>query len=236
MGWMTGTIDRRNGRSAADDAPTGEWSDYRQDAARHRRELERTLRRQLLHDPRAAVARLHNVAPRDIADEAITWALGEWRSKPTGTAPDQWTRKRALQILDESLDREALAAESRDEERREETRLHAQEILADEEERARWMEMLDGEESDPPVPFEGLAADDDVSSVESRLAATEMLGELDRALGRLPEVRRRAVVHHFLDDLAIDDVAYLLDLPASEVETEIAAGMKSLRLALSPRG
>lgn len=235
MSGMTGTIDRRDAMDASGESPTGEWSEFRRDAAAHRHEIERSLRRQLLHDPRAAVARLANVAPRDIADEAITWALGEWRSKPTGTAAGQWTRKRAHQILDEALDREALAAESRDEERRSEARLHAQELLGDEDERARWMEILDGAESDPPVPFDGLAADDDVSSLAARLDATELLADLDRELGRLPEIRRRAVVHRFLDDLTIEDVSYLLDLPAADVEQEIAAGVKTLRLALQPR-
>lgn len=214
---------------------TDEWTDFRAGLARWRKALERMLRRQLLHDSRAAQVRLQNLAPQDVADEAITWALDEWRSKPTGTSPEQWTRKRALQILDEALDRESLAAESRAEERRNESRLTQQtELFEDEDERTRWIELADGT-GDPPVEFEALAADDAVSRVDSRLDETELLEQLDRALARLPEIRRRVVVHRYLDDLAPEDVAYLLDVTTNEVDTELAAAVKALRLDLSPR-
>jgi DNA-directed RNA polymerase specialized sigma24 family protein len=213
---------------------TAEWSEFRRDAAALRKQLERSLRRQLVHDARAARARLQNVAAPDLADEAMAWVLAEWRSKPAGTPPAQWMRKRGLQLLDEALDREALAAESRDEERREEKRLLAISLLSDDEERARWLELVD-EAGDPPVPFDGLTAEDEVSRVDARLDETELLQQLDRALARLPEVRRRVVVHRYLDDLAPDDVAYLLDMSAPDVETELASAVRALRLDLAPR-
>lgn len=212
-----------------------EWELFRRDAETFRKDLERFLRRRLVHDPRAARARLQNIAPPDLADEAFAWALDEWRSKPSGTTPEIWARKRALQLLDEMLDSEALAAESRAEERAEESRLHSLELLADDEERERWLEIVDGA-GDEPVPFDGLAADDEMSRVESRLDATETLGLLDAALAKLPETRRRVVVHTYIDELAADDVAYLLDLPVGDVERELAAGVASLRQDLAPRG
>jgi len=224
-----------HGRHETGQPEAAEWTQFRRDAGTLRKDLERFLRRRMVHDARAAKARVQNVAPADLADEAFAWALAEWRSKPATTSPELWTRKRALQLLDEMLDSEALAAESRAEERAEETRLHAHELLADEEERDRWLEMLDGS-GDEPVPFEGLAADDEVSRVESRLAETEMLGQLERALAKLPEMRRRIVVHSFVDELSADDVAYLLDVSVGDVEGELAAGVSALRKDLTPQG
>jgi RNA polymerase sigma factor (sigma-70 family) len=226
---------RQESRGENGHPEAAEWTQFRRDAETLRKDLERFLRRRLVHDARAAKARLQNIAPADLADEAFAWALDEWRSKPATTTPELWARKRALQLLDEMLDSEALAAESRAEERAEESRLHAHELLADDEERERWLEILDGA-GDEPVPFEGLAADDDVSRVESRLDETEMLGQLDRALSRLPEVRRRVVVHSFIDELTPEDVAYLLDLSVGHVEQELAAGVAALREDLAPRG
>lgn len=221
-----------NGSFAADGP---EWDEFRQDAETIRKDLERLLRRRMVHDPRAAKARLQNIAPPDLADESYAWALEEWRSKPHSTSPQMWARKRALQLLDESLDSESLAAESRAEERAEESRLYAQELLNDDEERERWMDILESG-GDDRVPFDGLVADDAVSNVESRLAETELLQQLDGALARLPETTRRVVVHSFLDDLPADDVAYLLDLSAEDVVRELAAGVKALRADLAPRG
>lgn len=215
---------------------TAEWSEFRRDAALLRKELERTLRRQLVHDARAARARLQNLSAPDLADEAMAWVLAEWRSKPAGTPPAQWMRKRGLQLLDEALDREALAAESRDEERREEGRLLAMSLVSDDEERARWLELVDVDgAADAALPFDGLTAEDEVSRVDARLDETELLQQVDRALARLPETRRRVVVHRYLDDLSPEDVAYLLDMSTPEVERELASAVRALRIELSPR-
>ena len=222
----------RNGNGTPD---TDEWAAFRHDAEEHRKDLERSLRRLLIHDPRAMKQRIQSVSPPDLADEAFTWALDEWRSKPTGTSPEQWMRTRALHLLDEALDLESLAAESRDEDRREENRQLARELLKDDEERERRLELLEDSVAEQPVQFDGLAADDEVSSVESRLDATEVLEHLDRALARLPEIRRRIVVHSYLDELSAEDVAYLLDLSVADVEGELASAVKSLRLELTPK-
>jgi DNA-directed RNA polymerase specialized sigma24 family protein len=215
---------------------SGEWREFRAHAEQHRHELERSLRRRLVHDPRAATARVQNLSVRDLADESLAWTLDQWRAKPTGTSPAQWMRKRGLQILDEALDREALAAESRAEERAAEGRQHARDLLQDDEERSRWLDLLAPDAADETEePFDGLTSDPDVSSVESRLDETERLLELDRALLRLPEVRRRVVVHRYLDGFDRDDIAYLLDLTADEVDRELAAAVKALRLDLAVR-
>ena len=215
---------------------SGEWREFRTNAVEHRHDLERAIRRRLVHDPRAATARVQNLSARDIADEALVWTLDRWRAKPSGTSPVLWMQKRAMSLLDEALDREALAAESRAEERAEEKRQRSHDLLQDDEERDRWLELLspdDGPESEEP--FDGLASDPEVSSVESRIDDTERLQELDRALERLPEVRRRVVVHRYLDGLDPDDVAYLLEMTTTEVEQELVSGVKALRLALAVR-
>ncbi|MCE9634593.1 MAG: hypothetical protein K8T90_02720 [Planctomycetes bacterium] len=213
-----------------------EWDEFRQDAETIRKDLERLLRRRMIHDPRAAKARLQNISPPDLADESYAWALEEWRSKPHATSPQMWVRKRALQLLDESLDTESLAAESRAEERLEESRILARELLTDDQERDRRLELLESEGGDDSLPFDSIAADEAVSNVESRLAETELLERLDGALARLSETTRRVVVHSFLDDLPADDVAYLLDLSAEDVVRELASGVKALRADLTPKG
>ena len=224
--------EHRNGHGAPEAA---EWSVFRQDAGRVRKDLERLIRRRMVHDPRAARARVQNISPPDLADDAFAWALGEWRSKPQATTPAQWMRKRALQLLDEALDVEALAAESREEERREESRLLTLSLVTDDEERARWLDLLDGGPGDAPEPFDGLEADEDVSSVESRLDETELLEQLDQALARLPERSRRVVVHRFIDELTAEDVAYLLDISTDDVERELGVAVETLRRELTPR-
>jgi len=216
---------------------SGEWREFRTNAESHRRELERAIRRRLVHDTRAATARVHNLSAPDLADEALVSTLDRWRAKPAGTPPVLWMRKRAMSLLDEALDREALAAESRAEERAEESRLRGHDLLQDDEERSRWLDLLFPDDApETGEPFDGLEGDPAVSAVESRLDETDRLTELDRALALLPELRRRVVVHRFLDGLDPDDVAYLLDLTAEEVEQELGSGVKALRLALSVRG
>lgn len=214
---------------------TGEWREFRTNAESHRHDLERAIRRRLVHDARAATARVQNLSARDLADEALVSTLDRWRAKPAGTPPVLWMQKRAMSLLDEALDREALAAESREEERAEESRLRSHDLLQDDEERSRWLDLVSRDDApETEEPFDGLACDPE-GSVEARLDETERLTELDRALQRLPELRRRVVVHRFLDGLDADDVAYLLDLTAVEVEQELGSGVKALRLALVTR-
>lgn len=223
-------------------ARSEEWQALEADAAEFRRELARTVRREMVHDPRAGGVRVQNLAAGDLADEAFAWALENWKARPTATPPALWIRKRALQLLDEALDAEALAAESRAEERAAERRLLAQEIASDtdDEERRDWLDMAglatrasrriapDAEDE----PFDGLESDPEVSSPEDRLGERETLVEVERAMLALPERRRKALAHHYLDGLAVEEIAYLLDAPPSAVRGEIDAGLRELQRSL----
>jgi hypothetical protein len=219
-------------------ARSAEWGVFEEYAGDLRRMLSRTLRRELVHDARSATARVQNMPVGDLADEAIAWGLENWRSKPHATSPETWVRKRALQLLDELLDDEALAADGRAEERDAERRVLALELLSDQhdEERADWLDMaelaLRRRRERPSLddePFDSLECDPQVSSPEDRLDERETIVRLERALLRLPEKRRKVVAHRFLDGLAIEEIAYLVDEPAKLVEREIAAGLRDLQ-------
>lgn len=228
---------RDDSRARPDD-----WNETESNASEVRRRLARTLRRELVHDARSAAARRANLAADDLADEAITWALENWRAKPGAVSPEQWMRKRALQILDEALDREALAAESRAEERAVESVRLAGDAQNEDEERADWIDLAgmakadgktDGEAGEDP--FDGLAGDPLVSSPADRFAERETFVVLETALRGLPERRRKMVAHRYLDGLAVEEIAYLLDSTAGDVRREIAAGIDDLRREVAPR-
>ena len=236
------TAMRDNGRPGSD-----EWTDVERSASELRRRLERLLRRRLVHDARTTAARPHGVVAADLADEAFTWALENWRAKPAAVSPEQWMRKRGLQVLDETLDREALAAEGHAEnlaeERDAERRLLVHQLLRHEDERADWVDVAgmasgdgkaeaDGGEFDP---FDGIACDPLVSSPAERLDEREMLAVLDRALSTLAEHRRKMVAHRYLDGLSVEEISYLLDAPHTDVRREIAAGIEDLRRAVVAR-
>ncbi len=233
-------IDRQAGGDGDGRAATPEWQDFRENLVEHRKRLERTLRRELVHDPRAARVRLANVAVPDLADDALCEALDDWRGKPAGTTPYQWMLKRALRLLDQTLDREALAAESRAEERLEEGRLRAHDVLQDDEERRRWLDVADlarrsarrDAPQDERTEFDGLTSSPDTSSPAERLEQAETLVELERALLRLPEQARRIVAHRFLDGLDDEEIAFLLDLPRERVRDEAHAALATLRAEL----
>jgi len=240
----------RDGHASRSDLPsTPEWDDFRESVIDHRKRLERALRRELIHDARAATARLQNVAIPDLADDALCHTLDEWRSKPSSTAPFQWMLKHALQLLDAALDREALAAESRLEERVEENKLIAHDLHQDDEERTSWLEMaeltqlahdeVDGAEARGPLSqdghqFDGLTSPADASNPDERLQQRETLLELERAMLRLPSQRRKAIAHRFLDGLDISEIAYLLDIEPDDAEIEISEALKTLRIELKP--
>jgi RNA polymerase sigma factor (sigma-70 family) len=218
-----------------------EWDEVEANAADVRRRLARTLRRELVHYPRAATVRLQNVASADLADEAFAWSLENWKAKPSAVSPEQWMRKHALQILDEALDREALAGESRAEERDGQSRAIAHELPRDDDEREGWIDIADlatrGKRHDADGgsddPFDGIEGDPLVSSPSERLDERETLVELERAMLKLPERRRKAVAHRFLDGLEFEEIAYLLDVPVADVRAEIVAGLAELQRSLA---
>jgi DNA-directed RNA polymerase specialized sigma24 family protein len=224
-------------------ARSAEWERFEANAAELRLLLERCLRRELVHDSRAAVARIQNLSVADLADEAIAWGLENWKAKPTATPPDLWIRKHALQLLDEALDAETLAAESRAEERSVERRLIAHDLVddGDDEERADWLDMAqlagraDRREKDggEDEPFDGLESDPQVSSPQDRLDERETIEALERAMLHLPERTRRVVAHRFLDGLSVPEIAYLLEVRAETVESETVDGVSALRAELA---
>lgn len=224
-------------------ARSAEWGLFEEYAADLRRILTRTLRRELVHDARSATARIQNLPVADLADEAIAWGLENWKAKPHATSPESWVRKRALQLLDELLDGEALAAESRAEERDVERRVLAHELLSDahDEERADWLDMAElalrsrrhERPSPDDEPFDSLESDPQVSSPEERLGDRETILRLERALLRLPEKRRKIVAHRFLDGLEVAEIAYIVEEPAKAVEQEIAAGLRDLQAEMA---
>src|SRR5947207_7887685 len=170
-----------------------DWRELETTASEVRRRLARTLRRELVHDPRSTLARTANIAADDLADESFTWALENWRAKPATVSPEGWMRKRGLQILDESLDREALAAESRAEERAVESDRLAGDAPNEDEDRADWIDVsgmaagdgkTDGDVSEDP--FDGLVGDPLVTSPAERYAERETLGVLETAMRGLP--------------------------------------------------
>jgi DNA-directed RNA polymerase specialized sigma24 family protein len=246
-------MDRNGSAPNADTSNVGgpttpEWTEFRSSVVEQRKRLERALRRELVHDARSATARLQNVAVLDLADDALCRTLDEWRSKPGGTAPFQWMLKHALKLLDEALDREALAAESRREERIEEKKLVAYDLSHDDEERTRWLEMVeltqldvDSESTDARGPlssdghqFDGLTSPAGTSDPDERFRQREALLELEQALLDLPGLRRRAIAHRFLDGLDVEEVAYLLDLEEDDAEIEISEALRTLREKLGP--
>jgi DNA-directed RNA polymerase specialized sigma24 family protein len=225
-----------------DASRSAEWRTFEANVADLRRLLERGLRRELVHDPRAAKVRIQNLSVADLADEAITWGLENWRAQPAATSPDIWVRKRALQLLDEALDAESLAAESRAEERAAERRHMAHDLMddGDDEERTAWLDMAglatrtkkhekDGGEDEP---FDGLESDPQVSSPEERLDERELIAQMERALLALPDCRRRIVSHRYLDGLTVEEIAYIQDMSKHAVQLEIVTGLRELQLAL----
>jgi RNA polymerase sigma factor (sigma-70 family) len=220
-------------RNGSAEVTPEEWRSFREDASKHRRALERIVRRTLVHDPRVAEARLRNLDPVDFADEAMCWALSEWRAKPSGVTPEQWARKRALQILDAALDRESLNAEGRAEERRVESQLRAGEIEPQDEVESLWREVFEEETREIPPDFEELPSDPAVSQADVRFSEAERVTELTQALRRLPDLQRRVVSLRFLDGLKADDVAYLLDLTPEQASQEMAEALRALRTELA---
>ena len=231
---------RRENNSPGNGAATREWTEFRAGIDHNRKELDRLLRREMVHDARADMVAT-SISVADLADEAICRTLDDWKSKPASTSAGLWLRKRALQLLDETLDREALAEESREEQDSVERRLVAQDVLDDDEERSRWLDVAElanpsrtrDLDSTEVQAFDGLSSDPTLSSPERRLADRERLVELERAMMQLSEARRKAVAHRYLDGLTPQEIAYLMDRSVQEVEREIQSGLRELQLQMS---
>jgi len=224
-----------------------EWTDVARAASEVRRRLQRMLRRRLVHDERTSAERPRAILAADLADDAFAWALDNWRAKPATVTPEQWMMKRGLSLLDDALDREALAAEGRAEtlaeERGAERRLLAHALLRSEDGRRDYVDLAgmatsdgraDGEPEEYDL-FDETACDPLVASPSDRIDERERLAHVESALSSLADHRRRIVAHRYLDGLSVEEIAYLLDAPELDVKAEIAAGIEDLRRAVLAR-
>jgi RNA polymerase sigma-70 factor (ECF subfamily) len=85
------------------------------------------------------------------------------------------------------------------------------------------------DDGDPPdVPS-------DAPSVDDALFAREDAARLHAAIGQLPLPQREAVTLHFLQDLSIDEIANVLDVPAGTVKSRIFHAKLALRNLLGRR-
>lgn len=75
-----------------------------------------------------------------------------------------------------------------------------------------------------------LAAAHDLERIESQDAP------LNRALARLPVQQRAVLVLRFTDDLTVDEIARILDLPSGTVKSRLARGVEALRAQLDNGG
>ncbi|MGD9525546.1 MAG: RNA polymerase sigma factor [Dehalococcoidia bacterium] len=61
-------------------------------------------------------------------------------------------------------------------------------------------------------------------------------GPLAAALATLPGQQRAVLVLRYIDDLAVDDIARVLDLPAGTVKSRLSRGIDALRIQLETSG
>ena len=69
---------------------------------------------------------------------------------------------------------------------------------------------------------------------DSPLRSAEQRALLARALARLPERQRMAVLLHYFEDLPVRDVAIAMNISEHAAESLLARGMSALRNALRP--
>ena len=85
----------------------------------------------------------------------------------------------------------------------------------------------------PVLPIEAAAdVDDGAVSPEERLTAAARAAALERALGRLPERQRLAVVLRHVEGLSNPEIATILEVGVEAVESLIARGKRALAAEL----
>ena len=80
----------------------------------------------------------------------------------------------------------------------------------------------DGEEADPAA-----------IGGRDHAAMTTMKLDLERALARLPEAERAAIVQCYHNDLTHEEAAYVLGCPVGTVKTHVLRGKQKLKAALA---
>jgi len=68
----------------------------------------------------------------------------------------------------------------------------------------------------------------------ARIESEQDVGRLRKAVATLPETFREAVVLHYLDELPVDEVSRILDVPRGTILSRLARGRDRLRRILSP--
>jgi RNA polymerase sigma factor (sigma-70 family) len=95
--------------------------------------------------------------------------------------------------------------------------------------RRRHEEMLGDRDAD--------VADGDDAALSStsadHAAGTTMKIDLERALARLPEAERAAIVQCYHNDLSHEEAAYVLGCPVGTVKTHVLRGKQKLKIALA---
>lgn len=184
------------------------------------------LRFALTYDARRDERKDATPLPEDLCDEAIEWIEAHTEDRPTGVLPALWLRKVALARLDEQLERQALsnggvyrswsgAADL----------LLAPEAHHDPVERGRWLQVHARAASD--------ARHAPVSIAPDGAAERERMARLERAIVRLPELRRRVVLHYYFDQLTSEEIAYLLEATVEEIDQELLSGRRGVGIELT---
>lgn len=85
----------------------------------------------------------------------------------------------------------------------------------------------------PSTEAESAEVQDPGMFADDQLGAKQELALLDRALRKLPEGQREAIVHHHVDGLSYQEVASLLDVPIGTVMTWLHRGRARLKEQLA---
>lgn len=97
--------------------------------------------------------------------------------------------------------------------------------------RPRLVSQPEGVETDDPVVFEVADPGGDPSDI---LAARELAGCIQQAIGQLAGKQRTAFVLHHLNGLPIDEVAGVMGCRVGTVKSHLFRSCERLRVALSP--
>lgn len=79
--------------------------------------------------------------------------------------------------------------------------------------------------------YSRLAADEKLP--EDQLIHLEMRGMVQKGIGRLPPKYRSAIVLKYMEDLTLQEISEVLDIPVATVKTRIHRGREALRVILS---
>jgi DNA-directed RNA polymerase specialized sigma24 family protein len=208
----------------ADSLREVEWADYTAHLPQHVDGVLRMLAIVLAHDVRRQDGDVKREVAGELASEAVAWVAAHRSEAPADAPPALWLRKVALTLLDERLEKEAIANGGVYRSWAGETGSPIAPLLEDARERSRWSRVAERVEAE--------SRGEPVRQAAGPQEEHERIRALERALLRLPEVRRRAVTHHYLDHLAHNEIGFLLEISVDEVALELDAGLKGIWLEM----